>query len=86
MLLLDEPVGGLSPKEVAETIELFRRLNKELGLTIVIIEHVMRVLTAIADRLLILSSGRTMCVGTPVEVCAPRTSSTSTWAGGRASA
>lgn len=69
LLLLDEPVGGLSPKEVTQTMELFRRINKDLGLTLVVIEHVMRVLTSLADRLLILSSGETVCVGEPVAVC-----------------
>jgi branched-chain amino acid transport system ATP-binding protein len=70
LLLLDEPAGGLSPKEVSDTVELFRRINRELGLTLVVIEHVMRVLTDVADRLLILSSGRNVCVGPPAEVCA----------------
>jgi branched-chain amino acid transport system ATP-binding protein len=70
LLLLDEPVGGLSPQEVSQTIELFRRINRELGLTVVVIEHVMRVLTALANRLLIVSSGRKVCVGPPQEVCA----------------
>jgi branched-chain amino acid transport system ATP-binding protein len=70
LLLLDEPVGGLSPQEVSQTIELFRRINRELGLTVVVIEHVMRVLTALANRLLILSSGRKVCVGPPEQVCA----------------
>ena len=70
LLLLDEPVGGLSPHEVSQTIELFRRINRDLGLTVVVIEHVMRVLTALANRLLILSSGRKVCVGPPEQVCA----------------
>jgi branched-chain amino acid transport system ATP-binding protein len=70
MLLLDEPVGGLSPKEVSEAVELFRRINQELGLTLVVIEHVMRVLTALAGRLLILSNGKDVCIGSPEKVCA----------------
>ena len=70
VLLLDEPVGGLSPKEVGESIALFRRLNKELGLTVIIIEHVMRVLTEIAGQLLILSSGESIMCDSPAAVCA----------------
>jgi branched-chain amino acid transport system ATP-binding protein len=70
VLLLDEPVGGLSPKEVGESVALFRRINEELGLTVIIIEHVMRVLTEVADRMLILSSGQNICCGSPAEVCA----------------
>ncbi len=70
LLLLDEPVGGLSPKEVGQSIALFRRINKELGLTIIIIEHIMRVLTELADRMLILSSGTDIICGSPAEVCA----------------
>jgi branched-chain amino acid transport system ATP-binding protein len=68
--MLDEPVGGLSPKEVGDSIALFQRLNQEFGLTVIIIEHVMRVLTEIAGRLLILSSGESIMCDSPAAVCA----------------
>lgn len=57
LLLLDEPVGGLTPSETDEFIELMQSLKAE-GLTIVFIEHVMRFLTALADRALIMHQGR----------------------------
>ena len=70
VIMLDEPVGGLSPKEVGDSIALFQRLNQEFGLTVIIIEHVMRVLTEIAGRLLILSSGESIMCDSPAAVCA----------------
>lgn len=69
LLLLDEPVGGLSPKEVWQSMDLFKRMNQDLGLTIILIEHVMRVITELSNRLMILSSGQRICLGSPQEVC-----------------
>ena len=68
LLLLDEPVGGLSPIEAEEFIGLARRINKELGITIIVIEHMMRVLIEITNRLMILDNGRKISFGPPREV------------------
>lgn len=68
LLLLDEPIGGLSPIEVSQTITLFQKINKELGLTILIIEHLMKVITEIAQRLMIIHNGEKICIGSPQEV------------------
>ncbi|MCF8067435.1 MAG: ABC transporter ATP-binding protein [Desulfobacterales bacterium] len=68
LLLLDEPVGGLSPREINDYISLIEKLKENLGLTIIVIEHLMPILTRIADRLMILESGRQICIGTPNEV------------------
>jgi branched-chain amino acid transport system ATP-binding protein len=68
LLLLDEPIGGLSPTEVRESVALIEKLNKELGLTIIVIEHLMKVLTRIAQRLMILHNGERICLGSPEEV------------------
>ena len=68
LLLLDEPIGGLSPIEVSQTITLFQKINKELGLTILIIEHLMKVLTEVSQRLMILHNGDKICIGPPQEV------------------
>ena len=68
LLLLDEPIGGLSPTEVNQSMTLFQKINKELGLTIIIIEHLMKVLTELSQRLLILQNGERICIGAPQEV------------------
>lgn len=68
LLLLDEPIGGLSPTEVRESVALIRKINKELGLTIIVIEHLMKVLTKISQRLMILHNGEKICLGSPEEV------------------
>lgn len=68
LLLLDEPIGGLSPIEVNQFTALVQRINQELGLTIIVIEHLMKVLTEIAQRLMILDGGAKICIGPPQEV------------------
>lgn len=68
LLLLDEPIGGLSPIEVRQSVTLFQKINKDLGLTIIIIEHLMKVLTEVSHRLLILHNGEKICIGSPQEV------------------
>jgi branched-chain amino acid transport system ATP-binding protein len=68
LLMLDEPMAGSNPVEIRELMELIRRINQEMGITVVIIEHFMKVLTELADHLLILESGRQICAGPPDEV------------------
>lgn len=63
LLLLDEPVGGLNPREIEVCAEIFRRLRHLHGITIVLIEHVMSFMTAIADRVMILHHGRKLHEG-----------------------
>lgn len=67
MLFLDEPFGGLTPPEIDELIELLRAV-KARGITIVLIEHVMRALMALSDRVLIMNQGKTLFLGSPHEV------------------
>lgn len=69
MILLDEPVGGLSIEEIDDFIRILKKLNENKGLTIIIIEHLMRVLTGISNRLMILENGRKVTIGDPLEVC-----------------
>lgn len=64
ILLLDEPVGGLMPGEVDEFIELMDTIRR-WGTTLVFIEHVMRFLTSVADRALIMHQGRLIYDGAP---------------------
>jgi branched-chain amino acid transport system ATP-binding protein len=68
LLLLDEPIGGLSPLEIRNLIVLIQRISEELGITIIIIEHIMKVLTKLCQRLMILNNGERICIGSPQEV------------------
>jgi branched-chain amino acid transport system ATP-binding protein len=68
LLLLDEPTAGLSPAETEEFVGIFKTINTELGLAIIIIEHFMKVLTELSDRLLILENGRKLCIDSPYEI------------------
>lgn len=68
LLLLDEPVGGLSPMEIGPLVELINRINQETGITIIIIEHLMKVLKEVSHRLLIIHYGEKICLGKPEQV------------------
>ena len=68
LLLLDEPVAGMSRDERSEITELVRTIHSERGVTIVIVEHDMGVVMSLADRVLVLDFGRPVALGTPAEV------------------
>lgn len=68
LLMVDEPIGGLSPAEIAKSVEIFRRINQELGITLVIIEHLMSVLMELSHRMMILHNGQKISIGSPEEV------------------
>ncbi len=68
LLLLDELLTGLTPAECDEAIELIKRINKQ-GVTILIVEHVMRVIMGLCDRVIVLHHGEKICDGTPKQVC-----------------
>jgi len=68
VLLLDEPAVGLSINRVAELDALLRRIRDERGVTIVMIEHVLRLVMNVCDRITVLSSGRKIAEGTADEV------------------
>jgi len=68
LLLIDEPIGGLSPTETKQFIDLILKINEELGLTIVIIEHLMKALTKLSKRMMIIENGRRIALGPPQEV------------------
>ena len=85
LLLLDEPTAGMNPSETAEMTRLIARLRTDLGLTILLIEHDMRVVMGISDRVTVLDHGEKIAEGTPEEVRArPEASSRPT--SGRAAA
>jgi branched-chain amino acid transport system ATP-binding protein len=68
LLLLDEPIGGLSPTEIEPLMELIRKINRELNITVIIIEHLMKVLKELSHRLMILHYGEEIRTGPPAEV------------------
>src|SRR5262252_4820673 len=68
MLLLDEVMAGLRPTETDRMVALFRDLNTSLGLTILMIEHVMRAVMALSRRIIVLHHGRVIAAGAPDEV------------------
>jgi branched-chain amino acid transport system ATP-binding protein len=70
LLLLDEPTAGMGEQETFEIIQLIRRLHKDNKLTIVLIEHDMRVVFHLADRIMVLDQGRFLAEGTPQEIAA----------------
>jgi branched-chain amino acid transport system ATP-binding protein len=68
ILMLDEPMAGCSPMEIKSLMDLIGRINRDLGITIVIIEHFMKVLIELTEILLIIESGRMICCDEPVKV------------------
>lgn len=68
LLLLDEPTAGMSSEETHETMELVKRLNKEIGLTILFTEHDISVIFGYAEKLSVLHQGILVAEGTPEEV------------------
>ncbi len=67
LLLLDETCAGLNPKESEAAIELIRRI-RDAGITIIIIEHIMKVMMGISDRILAINFGKEIALGKPQEV------------------
>jgi branched-chain amino acid transport system ATP-binding protein len=70
LLLLDEPTAGMGDQETYEITQLVRRLHKDQKLSIVLIEHDMRVVFHLADRIMVLAEGAMLAEGTPAEIAA----------------
>ncbi len=68
LLLLDEPTAGMGDQETYDIARLVRRLHRQTGLTIMLIEHDMRVVFNLADRIMVLAEGRVLAEGSPQEI------------------
>ena len=68
ILMLDEPMAGCNASEIKSLMELISRINQDLGITIIIIEHFMKVLTELTETLLIIESGRKILQDEPAKV------------------
>jgi ABC-type branched-subunit amino acid transport system ATPase component len=65
MVLLDEVMAGLNPGELEDHLDIVRSVRDRMGVTVVWVEHVMKAITALADRVLVLNFGRMLIEGTP---------------------
>ena len=70
LLLLDEPTAGMGDQETYNITQLIRQLHKDHKLSIVLIEHDMRVVFHLADRIMVLAEGAMLAEGTPPEIAA----------------
>ena len=67
-IMLDEVMAGLNPVEMQESSKLIRKINEELGITILFIEHVMKAVVSLCSRTIVLNEGQLLCEGSPAEV------------------
>jgi branched-chain amino acid transport system ATP-binding protein len=70
LLLLDEPTAGMGDQETYDITRLIRKLHRDQELSIVLIEHDMRVVFHLADRIVVLAEGAVLAEGTPQEIAA----------------
>ncbi|WP_434667097.1 ABC transporter ATP-binding protein [Paraburkholderia sp. A3BS-1L] len=70
LLLLDEPTAGMGDQETYDVTQLIRRLHRDRSLAMVLIEHDMRVIFELAQRIMVLAEGRTLAEGTPEQIAA----------------
>jgi branched-chain amino acid transport system ATP-binding protein len=68
LLLLDEPAAGINPNEKSDLMALINRLRSEFGLTVLLIEHDMRVVMGICERIYVLDYGEVIASGSPATI------------------
>lgn len=68
LILLDEPTAGMNPNETEEAIKLFRRIRDDKGVTVLLIEHDMRVIMNISERISVMDYGEKIAEGTPAQI------------------
>jgi branched-chain amino acid transport system ATP-binding protein len=70
LLLLDEPTAGMGDQETYDITQLIRKLHRDQKMSTVLIEHDMRVVFHLADRIMVLAEGQMLAEGTPKEIAA----------------
>ncbi len=68
LLLLDEPAAGMNPRETEELVEMIRRINREFSVSILLIEHDMRLVMSLCGRIIVMDHGAVIAEGTPAEI------------------
>ena len=68
VLLLDEPAAGLNSAEIEDLMSLIRDLNSKLGLSVMLIEHRMRIIMALSEHIYVMQFGKMLAEGTPAEI------------------
>ncbi|RKX78847.1 MAG: ABC transporter ATP-binding protein [Spirochaetes bacterium] len=68
LLLLDEVMAGLRPTEIDEALSLIKKLNETMNITIIFIEHVMRAVMSISQRIIVLDHGKKIAEGSPEDI------------------
>jgi branched-chain amino acid transport system ATP-binding protein len=82
LILLDEILSGLNPRELEGSMALIRRIRDELGITVMWIEHLMKALMGVCERVIVLHHGRVIAEGTPQEISS-NTNVSDVYLGGR---
>ena len=70
VVLIDEAMSGLNPAEIEQSMRLIRRVRDQTGVTIIWVEHVVKAIMAVVERILVLNFGQIIAGGTPAEVAA----------------
>jgi branched-chain amino acid transport system ATP-binding protein len=68
LLLLDEPAAGMNPAETEQMIQLIKSIRDTFGVTVLLIEHDMRVVMGISEKIAVLDHGEKIAEGTPAEI------------------
>ncbi len=68
IVLLDELIAGLNPSETEQFLKIIKKINQSLGKSIILVEHVMRAVMSVSDRIFVLNYGQKIAEGTPIEV------------------